>query len=198
MKKKNKEIRNKEAFVRSIQNSEDSDSGKCCMDITQNKKEARLAHSPQLVAFYKDYLRTQNTAEFVQLVGHAYTQSTLLRLTQSHIVDCRRAATLALTFLGDYTANTTFGYLLQDDDQTVRLLAENGIKNIWTRAGNENERAQLRGIMRLVAVGQYQEAVEKANILIAEAPNYAEAWNQRGVAFFGMKMFDEAIDDANT
>jgi len=156
----------------------------------------KTAQQTRLCTFYQDYLQTQDTSLFVQQVGKFYSQPTLLHLAVSAHVESRRAAVLALTFLGDYESNDVFGHLLYDADQTVRLLAEIGIKNLWPRDGDDRQRSLLRTIMRLNANDQYREALEKANALLDEYPEYAEAWNQRAIANFGLKLFDDAIDDA--
>jgi len=40
---------------------------------------------------------------------------------------------------------------LVDEDRAVRVLADTGIRSIWTRAGGEAERQQLAGVSRLIA-----------------------------------------------
>jgi tetratricopeptide (TPR) repeat protein len=111
--------------------------------------------------------------------------------------EVRRAAVLALGFVGDYSANQTVGRALLDDDRTVRMLAENGIRSIWTRAGNEEERQELAIIIRLNAAQQYEEAIRRAGELIEKAPWFAEAWNQRAVAQFSQGKFAESIRDCH-
>ena len=150
----------------------------------------------RLCTFYHEYLVKQETSLFVRQVGEFYAQPTLVRLATSSHTDSRRAAVLALTYLGDYGANDVFGRLLHDDDQTVRLLAEIGIKNLWPRDGDDQHRTQLRTIMRLNATNQFQEAIYRTDMLLDEFPEYAEAWNQRGIANFGLKKFEDAIEDA--
>ncbi len=152
--------------------------------------------TPRLVKSYRDYLATQNTGAFVRGVAGTYAKGTLSRLALSENIETRRAGVLALNYLGDYEENVLFGRLLHDEDRIVRLLAETGIKSLWIRAEDEQQRQKLCAVIRLVAFHFYEEAIESANILIAESPNYAEAWNQRGVAFFALKKFEETIQDA--
>ena len=76
---------------------------------------------------------------------------------------------LSLGFVGDYNANHTLGFALLDDDRTVRTLAENGIRTVWTRAGNEAERKELGAILRLNAARLSQDAVGRATKLIERA-----------------------------
>ena len=79
----------------------------------------------------------------------SYEQGTLERLARHQFREVRRAAVLALGFLGDYMCNHTMGRSLLDDDRTVRTLAENGIRSVWTRMGDEPDRQELAEILRL-------------------------------------------------
>jgi tetratricopeptide (TPR) repeat protein len=150
-----------------------------------------------LTVFYAKYLDKQDTAEFISNVSRFYTQGTLQRLTESERPESRRAAALALGFLGNYEANHQLGRLLHDDDNTVRLLAENAIRSVWTRAGNDDEHKQLKIAIRHNSNKQYEEAIEVCDELIEKAPWFAEAWNQRGIAYFGKKDYLRSMHDAH-
>jgi len=150
---------------------------------------------PRLILFYAKYLDNQDTASFISNVSRFYTIGTLQRLTSSDRGESRRAAALALGFLGDIETNRTFAKLLCDKDKTVRLLAENGIRAIWTRAGSDANRQMLRNVLRLTVAKQYEEAVAKATELISLAPRFAEAWNQRAIAHFALHQYQFALED---
>ena len=109
----------------------------------------------------------------------------------------RRAAVLALGFLGDYRCNHTMGRALVDDDRTMRNLAENGIRSVWTRMGEQQERRQLDEIMRLNAAQQYKEVVPRAGKLIERCPWFAEVWHQRALAHYGLGRLADAIRDCH-
>lgn len=164
--------------------------------LGRNAVDTRIVQNTKLGAFYKEYLATQDTSEFIHKVGRLYTRSTLLRLAQADHVESRRAAVLALTYLGDYEANEVFGRLLHDEDRTVRLLAEIGIKNLWPRIGTDQQRQKLRSVMRLIASDHFEEAIAESTELLEEMPDFAEAWNQRALARFAQKRFEDAIEDA--
>lgn len=153
--------------------------------------------NPFISELYLQYLDVQDSAGFISKVSQCYTPGTLQRLACHRTRQVRRAAVLALGFVGDYTANHAMGRALLDDDRTVRMLAENGIRAIWTRAGNEEERQELGIIIRLNAARQYKEAVRRAGDLIERTPWFAEVWNQRAVAQFNLGRFAEAIRDCH-
>jgi tetratricopeptide (TPR) repeat protein len=128
-------------------------------------------------------------------VTQRYTAATLERLMQAPRAGTRRAAALALGYVGGYESNASLGRALTDDDRLVRSLAENGIRALWLRAGNEGERERLRVVVRLNSSQQYKEALRHAAELIADAPGLAEAWNQRAVAYYCLGRYQESIRD---
>jgi tetratricopeptide (TPR) repeat protein len=153
--------------------------------------------SPHLLDLYEKYLDNQDSAGYIRQVSVRYTQGTLQRLARHQFREVRRAAVLALGFLGDYHCNHTMGRSLLDDDRTVRTLAENGIRSVWTRLGSEQDRRELEEILRLNAVQQYKEVVQRANKLIERCPWLAEAWYQRALAHRGLGRLADAIRDCH-
>ena len=125
-----------------------------------------------------------------------YDESTLMRLTLAECTQTRRAAALTLGFIGTYQANDSLGRLLKDQDRTVRLITENSLKLVWSRDGSEEQRQELYAVMRLIAAQNFGEAVSRANILLDEFPHFVEARNQRAIALFALKKFEESIEDS--
>lgn len=152
---------------------------------------------PLLSTLYEQYLSSQDSASFISKVAQSYTQATLQRLVEHPQAPVRRAAVLALGFLGDYEANAVMGRALHDEDRTVRMLVENGLRHIWTRAGNEEQRQELGIVVRLNAAQHFEEARSRANQLLEAAPWFAEAWNQRAVAAYALGDYAAAIRDCH-
>ncbi len=150
-----------------------------------------------LLGLYQKYLDQQDSAGFVQETSRLYTTGSLERLARHACREVRRAAVLALGFLGDYDANHALGCALLDDDRTVRTLAENAIRSVWVRAGNEAERRELGVIIRMNAAGLHRDAVTRATQLIERAPWFAEAWHQRAVAYVALGRLIESIRDCH-
>lgn len=152
---------------------------------------------PALQRLYHQYLKSEETATFVRDVSRHYLLSTLERLAigGDHIL--RRAAVMALGFLGNYAQNQVLGRAMADADRGVRLLADSGIRQLWRRDGNSQQQQTLWRICRLNQNEQYDEAILAAGDLIDEAPWFAEAWNQRAVACFATRRFEEAANDCH-
>src|SRR5687767_13976495 len=75
---------------------------------------------PLIDRLYHQYLEDEDTAAFVYDVSRRYEVSTLERLAIGGQRVTRRAAVLAIGYLGQYDANATLGRALHDDDRGVR------------------------------------------------------------------------------
>jgi tetratricopeptide (TPR) repeat protein len=151
--------------------------------------------APLLHRIYKAYLVDQNTTAFSDNVAARYTIGTLERLSASGDRMSRRAAVLALGLFSDYRSNAVLGRALHDTDRGVRMLADTGIRALWSRVGDRTERKCLKAVIDLNAERRFESAVKRATKLIAHAPWLAEVWNQRALAFFSLKKFAESIRD---
>lgn len=148
-----------------------------------------------LTSLYLRYLEDENTAGFVDAVSQRYTVAVLERLALGGTQLARRAATMALGFLGDFQSTPVMTRALQDSDCGVRLLAEAGLRELWCRDGGDGQREQLRVIIHLNLSELYDDAAESADALIAAAPGFAEAWNQRAIAFYHLQQYAESARD---
>lgn len=157
----------------------------------------KLRPPPIVAQHYHRYLEDENSAAFVAAVSRRYLPSSLARLAEGGDHVARRAAIMALGFLGDYSHNSILGRALRDRDRGVRMLADNGIRALWRRDGNVQHRQQLACLCRLNQGGQYDAAVEEAGDLIDAAPWLAEAWNQRGIGLFAQRLFEAAANDCH-
>ena len=89
----------------------------------------------------------------------------------------------------------TLARALHDSDRVVRILAENGIFDLWCRDGSDSQQQQMRIIVRLNDALQFEEAHALASQLIDEAPQFAEAWNQRAIASYRLGRYEDAAND---
>jgi tetratricopeptide (TPR) repeat protein len=152
---------------------------------------------PRLLVLYQEYLDRSDSAIFINKVSKWYSQGTLERLSRHAQCEIRRAAVLALGFIGDYGTNHALGCALLDNDRTVRTLAENSIRCVWTRAGTDVDRGELNTIMRLNAAQQYDKVIPRATKLLSRSPTLAEGWNQRAYAYHALGHFAESIRDCH-
>ncbi|MFI4874453.1 MAG: hypothetical protein ACIALR_03920, partial [Blastopirellula sp. JB062] len=75
--------------------------------------------APVLLKIYRQYLQREDTAAFIRDVAHQYQIGTLERLAENTYPEVRRAAILAICFLGDFGSNASVGRALNDIDRGV-------------------------------------------------------------------------------
>jgi tetratricopeptide (TPR) repeat protein len=148
-----------------------------------------------LVDYYQAFLKDKDIDAFRQSVTSRYTEGTLARVLQSGDLSARRASALALGLTGSFTSNEAVGKALRDADPVVRNLAHNALWAIWFRAGSPEQNAVLHQVADLNTRERYAEAVERATALIGKAPKFAEAYNQRAIAYFFQDKFAESATD---
>jgi tetratricopeptide (TPR) repeat protein len=152
--------------------------------------------SSVLVDFYEGFLRDQDIEHFRRQVASRYTEGTLARVIESGSTPARRAAVLALGLLGTYDAsNGVVARALRDTDPTVRTLAMNALWAIWFRADTPENNATLERVRELLGQERSDDAIDLADKLIGRAPKFAEAYNQRAIAYFLLGRFDESAAD---
>ena len=150
---------------------------------------------PLLDKLYQQYLTDEHSAGFIQFVSRSYGIGSLERLARYGQPNSRRAAVLALGFLGDFSVNETVGRALNDSDRGVRMLADHGIRSVWTRQGNSAEQAKISQMYAWSLQNRNIDVIESATILIESNPLLAEAWNHRAIAFSAEGQYESAIED---
>ena len=154
-----------------------------------------LDSDSMLLESYERFLKNHDIDGFRTAVFARYTEGTLSRLTQSTDVRSRRASVLALGFNGGMGCNASLASALKDPDPTVRALAVNALWAMWSRADRPENNVALDEVQGLLERGQFAESIKRANALIARAPTFAEAYNQRAIAHFLTGNLAESAED---
>ena len=148
-----------------------------------------------LVDYYESFLRDQDIEAFRRNVSARYNEGTLARLLQAGEPQARRASVLALGLFGGFGSNAAVARGLRDPDPTVRTLADNALWAIWFRADTLENNEALERVRALINRGRFDQAIEQAGHLVAKAPTFAEAYNQRAICHFFQGQFAESVDD---
>ncbi len=148
-----------------------------------------------LVDYYEAFLRDQDIEAFRRNVSARYNEGTLARLLQAGEPQARRASVLALGLFGGFGSNAAVARALKDTDPTVRTLADNALWAIWFRADTPENNEALERVRASINRGRFDDAIEQADQLIARAPTFAEAYNQRAIAHFFQGRFAESAAD---
>src|SRR5260370_37846332 len=105
-----------------------------------------------------------------------YTEGTLLRLLEMGDASSRRASTYALGLLATMRANEALAVCLHDEDNEAARLACAALWTLWFRGDSSPHSDELH---RLARSRDVEKALAGLNDLIARAPAFAEAYNQR-------------------
>ena len=151
-----------------------------------------------LVDYYEAFLRDQDIEAFRRNVSSRYNEGTLARLLESGGLQARRASVLALGLFGGFGSNAAVARGLKDPDPTVRTLADNALWAIWFRADTPENNEALEKVRTDINRGRFEFAIEQAGRLIATAPSFAEAYNQRAIAYFFQGQFAESLEDCKS
>ena len=108
-------------------------------------------------------------------------------------VDVRRVAAVTMGMIGDPSHVPCLSVALTDPDQQVNQLAEHSLWSIWFRSGNCEAAKPFREGLSLLSADKYKDAIRKLKEAVAIDPQFAEAYNQLGIAFYLNNQFDESI-----
>lgn len=148
-----------------------------------------------LVEYHEKFLGDRDVESFRQQVSARYTEGTLARLAESGPLKSRQAAVRALGLFGTFESNAVVARALRDSDPSVRALADNALWGIWFRADTPENNAMLEQVQLLIRHDRLADAVKLATHLIARAPHFAEAYNQRAIAHFVQGHYEASAED---
>lgn len=116
-------------------------------------------------------------------------------LLESRNVDVRRAAALALGMVGDRSLVGALARRLHDEDEQVHEMAEHALWSIWFRVCDCAAAEPFTKGSGLLADERYDEAAACFTQTIMRCPDFAEAYNQRGIAHFFAGRYEESAQD---
>lgn len=168
---------------------------KSIFEKDSEKKMNANSTLPLLVRYVNEFLHDEDLPRLQKRVRDKYSPATLCRLLESKDARIRRSAALAIGIVGSADCNDSLVAALRDADEVVREWAEKAMWMVWFRGADDDHNLHLQFIARLIAEDKPAIAVDEATELIAEVPEFAEAYNQRAIAYWRLGMWDEAVRD---
>ncbi|CAJ1346665.1 unnamed protein product [Effrenium voratum] len=77
----------------------------------------------------------------------------------------------------------------------VQMAIEEALRVCWEDSGNAKVNAEMAQGVQLLQDHKVEEAAEAFTRVLDQAPNFAEAWHKRSMAFYAQKKFREAVED---
>jgi tetratricopeptide (TPR) repeat protein len=84
---------------------------------------------------------------------------------------------------------------LQSDDSHERILAAQMLQDVWANEAGPDSRQILNQSRILLGQGNYKESIRKLTFLLRRKPHFAEAYNQRAMAYYVAGSYDASIQD---
>jgi len=132
---------------------------------------------------------------FCKQVREKYTEATLLRLLEIGAPIVRRGAVFALGLLGSPAVNEAIAGRLHDEDEDVAVQAAEALWMLWFRGDNPGQNDELYRVLR---ERDRHKALAALDALIARAPRFAEAYNQRAILYFRLGQYDRSAADCQS
>lgn len=159
-------------------------------------REPEIVGGGRLLVELVDQLEAGGDIElFRAQIVRWYDESSARRLLHSADPRVREAAIFAIGVVGTMDSNNDVGDALRDRDPHVRMLASQVCWTIWFRGGTPEQSRRLRRILSKSPGRSPVDVRDDLDRLIAEAPNFAEAINQRAVISFQLGQWDRAASD---
>jgi tetratricopeptide (TPR) repeat protein len=140
-------------------------------------------------------LAAQDWAGLMTTLQAGWTPQEVLAFLGSHDADARKIAALCVGLIGQPSCLSELAKKLHDSDRVVVEMAEHAMWQIWFRGGSDQANAHVaRGAAALNAQ-QVERAFEHLNQAIVLCPDFAEAYNQRAIAYYISERYEKSIRD---
>ncbi len=141
------------------------------------------------------FMHSRDDETLKEFLTSQYSEEDLICYLRSDDPLEMRAAAAALRLIGGEMGIPALIEALQDDDLGTCFSAENALWHIWARSGDPAVDAILNDGKALLRSEAYDKAVERFTEVIQAAPNFAEGYNQRAIAYFLLEEWSKSIRD---
>ncbi len=130
-----------------------------------------------------------------EVLTSKYSENDLIDYLQNDDPLISRAAATALGLIGGMDAVPALVDSLKNDDIPICFNSEIALWNIWSRSGDESVDKMLNAGRISLKDEDIFEAVEQFTSVIEAAPDFAEGYNQRAIAYFMLEDWENSLKD---
>lgn len=149
----------------------------------------------EFISTLQPSLTQGNLEEALLSAGKRWSCPQIVTLLSNKSSDVRKVAALALSAIGDKSAVQPLAVALHDADPMVSQMAEHALWAVWFRLGSCRAVNLVKCGNTHMHHGNYECAIEKFTCAIQEDDTFAEAHNQRAIAYYLSERFAESIAD---
>ena len=97
----------------------------------------------------------------------------------------------------DTRLDSLFSQLQATSSETEAKALEKLIWEIWLESGDELVDRLMLGGVEAMGGGDYEKALAAFNLIIEDAPDFAEGWNKRATLYWLLGDFEKSVEDIN-
>lgn len=131
----------------------------------------------------------------VSIIRRNWSLAQVVGLLTSSDCDARKVSAMVLGFIGSCNCLCDLASQLHHPDSMVWQMAEHAMWSIWLRAGNEKANAHLSCGMNHLEKRCFQHAIDEFSLAITADPKFAEAFNQRAMAYYLLEDYEQCEAD---
>jgi len=149
----------------------------------------------QLVEWARPFLEKQDGVGLAAAAPRCWPTEMLLRMLDCDEPDTLKVAATCLGLVAGMEVCVPLARLLHHEDPIVVATIEDALWCIWFRAGGPAANCRLQEASRRIDAGSCSEAIATLTELIRDCPDFAEAYNQRAIAYYLNEQFTLSMDD---
>jgi len=157
--------------------------------------QAKSIDSDAFIQLIRPALESRDADALASVVREHCDTAQLCALMREGTLDARKAVCLTLGLVGGADCTGCLARALHDGDGVVAELAEHALWSIWFRLGSPEATDELQRGMQRLQDNAFPQAVPPLTRAIEADPAFAEAHNQRAIAYFMMEDWPMALAD---
>jgi tetratricopeptide (TPR) repeat protein len=139
-------------------------------------------------------LESKDLPGLLCLLKTKWTYDQIRGLLNSRHNDAKKVALLALGLVAPSCCIPDVAAQLRDDDPMVNEMAEHALWMVWFRAGTPEANHELARGAQAIGRKEFEHAIKHFDRALEASPDFAEAYNQRGIALYLMEQYEPSID----
>jgi tetratricopeptide (TPR) repeat protein len=153
------------------------------------------SHGREFVQQVLPFLQKHDPHGLVRYLQQHWPHHQLCELLVCGHDDAVKVAAACFTLTGTMDDNAVLAPILHEEDPGVVAMIEHAMWSIWFRAGDNDGNRRLQRAVRLIGENEYDAAIRCLDRLIARQPRFAEAYNQRAIAYFLKEAYAASLAD---
>lgn len=141
------------------------------------------------------FASSDDSDKLKKLLTTEYTANDLIDYLQHDDPLVSRSAASALGLIADMDAVPALVETLRNTDVKTSMNSEIALWAIWSRSGDESVDELFNVGKTYLKREDYFEAIDVFTKVIEAAPDFAEGYNQRAVAYFVLEDWKNALED---